>query len=175
MAIEAALQQKGRDVSAVYVEPSSSRDYICSVDWCQRKGTSGGFCNAHYLRHKRGADMDAPIRAKKHDDLCLKCSKPAGKKGGWGLCSAHYKRARFAVIKDACIKALGGSCSDCGGRFPRAAFDFHHLHSKLDAPSALIGNSSPKRISKELANCILLCANCHRIEHAEADFVDAES
>lgn len=62
-------------------------------------------------------------------------------------------------------------CSKCG--FTNvAALDFHHVtdepYNKWTRVSKLIQRSySTERISKEIAKCIVLCANCHRIETAK--------
>lgn len=88
-----------------------------------------------------------------------------GVKGGWGLCQKHYRRRRTAAIKDAAIAAMGGACARCSGVFHRAVFDFHHEGEKESDPSALLANGSPEDIATELARCVLLCANCHRLEH----------
>jgi len=60
------------------------------------------------------------------------------------------------------------TCSKCGFSHP-AAIDFHHVNPKekeigLDR---LARNCAWDRIEKELAKCIVLCANCHRIHHYE--------
>jgi len=61
-----------------------------------------------------------------------------------------------------------GSCHDCGNTFPLCVYDFHHLDpSKKDVnPSKAIGHSNA-RMLEELKHCIMLCANCHRIRHAD--------
>jgi hypothetical protein len=63
------------------------------------------------------------------------------------------------------------SCSRCGQLFPDcpAVIDFHHKGGdpKLSKITLLIGGSglASKRVQAELAKCIPLCANCHRIVH----------
>lgn len=63
------------------------------------------------------------------------------------------------------VAAMGGKCRTCGGVFPLAVYDFHHLGDKDYSPSNLMNNGSIKDIARELSKCVLLCANCHRIEH----------
>jgi hypothetical protein len=46
-----------------------------------------------------------------------------------------------------------------------AVYDFHHIGKKDDDPSWVIANSGIDKIAEELSKCILLCANCHRMEH----------
>lgn len=57
-------------------------------------------------------------------------------------------------------RSLGG-CIKCGYNECLAALDFHHITSKNKSPSAC-KNNIQKIGTKELAKCILLCANCHR-------------
>lgn len=55
----------------------------CSVEWCERKHFAIGYCNMHYIRLRKGQDMDA---------------KPYGSKGEWGdwltLKSGYVRRNR---------------------------------------------------------------------------------
>lgn len=67
------------------------------------------------------------------------------------------------------IQLLGGKCVDCGLRTDKhAVYDFHHLPG--EPKTAEIGNLlffKWATIVRELRSCVLLCANCHRIRHAE--------
>ena len=59
-------------------------------------------------------------------------------------------------------------CRACGFDTHPCALDFHHQDgSDKDAEvSKLVQNGrSRERILNEIAKCIVLCANCHRIEH----------
>lgn len=76
--------------------------------------------------------------------------------------SAEYKLKR----KIEAINYLGGKCIRCGYSESPYALEFHHLDpSKKDFN---IGKRITKieRMKEELDKCILLCANCHRIEHS---------
>jgi len=69
------------------------------------------------------------------------------------------------------VDHLGGKCVRCGWIGHSAAFDFHHLSDKDFTLSK--GMSSPVKFEKllvEAEKCILLCAICHRIEHAGPDY-----
>lgn len=58
-------------------------------------------------------------------------------------------------------------CEDCGESHP-ATLEFHHLDpSQKDVNiSRLIAvSSSLRRLKEEMAKCVVLCANCHRIRH----------
>jgi hypothetical protein len=63
----------------------------------------------------------------------------------------------------------GKCCLRCGFSDPRA-LDFHHRDGttkEITLAQALHRAWSIKRMALEIAKCDLLCANCHRIVHAE--------
>jgi hypothetical protein len=136
----------------------------CLVDECAGNALAKGLCNAHYLRSRKGRDMSLPVQAK--TDACIDCGSTLNSKGGWMRCSKHFKLARQNTIKEALVDAMGGCCQNCYGIFALSAYDFHHVGKKDNDPSYMIGNASVERIAKEIEECVLLCANCHRIEHA---------
>ena len=72
-------------------------------------------------------------------------------------------------MKIKAIEYLGGECQDCGGKFPEAVYDFHHLDptEKEAGIAALTSDKGWGKILEELDKCVLLCANCHRIRHRE--------
>ena len=78
----------------------------------------------------------------------------------------RIKNARDAR-KLAAIAKMGGCCADCKQTFPPAVYDFHHLDpdEKEYNPSKLFSQKDQDRIDAELAKCVLLCSNCHRLRH----------
>jgi hypothetical protein len=65
------------------------------------------------------------------------------------------------------IKVESG-CSRCGYNKHSEALDFHHIGPKsISVSTAALAGASLRRIMKEIKQCIVLCANCHRVEHAE--------
>lgn len=167
-AIDGAIRARAAQAASIYVEPKFAASYSCSAPGCVRPALSLGLCNAHYIRARKGMSMSAPIRARKRDDRCAQCGVETGAKGGWGLCQAHYRAARYSTIKDALIAVMGGRCARCAGVFPRRVFDFHHEGAdKSEHPSAMLVNQSAAAIAREMSRCVLLCANCHRLEHAD--------
>jgi predicted HNH restriction endonuclease len=46
-----------------------------------------------------------------------------------------------------------------------AAFEFHHHKGEKDFNIGNVANKSWGSIAKELQKCVLVCSNCHRIEH----------
>lgn len=56
-------------------------------------------------------------------------------------------------------------CKDCANDNP-IVLDFHHLGDKESSISNMITRGMPlEKIKAEIEKCVVLCANCHRIEH----------
>lgn len=81
-----------------------------------------------------------------------------------GTCNTKIRRFR---AKAAAIKYLGGKCVKCGWSGNQAAMQFHHIDP--GGKDFVIGNAANKSwdaIKIEMKKCVLLCANCHMIEHS---------
>lgn len=77
------------------------RASTCTWDGCGRRHRSGGLCNLHYNRLRRGGDMSAPVQARSpnRDGTCrLTTCLRLRRKGARGLCSTHWSRLRDAEI-----------------------------------------------------------------------------
>ena len=79
----------------------------------------------------------------------------------------HQKRMEYVRSK------RDKPCADCGQSFPVICMDFHHegdkdpfLQSARMGMAARMRYWSIKRIDEELAKCIVLCSNCHRLRHS---------
>jgi len=74
-----------------------------------------------------------------------------------------YINRNIEYVKEYKLK-LG--CARCGYNNHHSALDFHHLGDKEHNICKLVRTPiSIKTINEEIAKCIVLCANCHRIEH----------
>lgn len=64
------------------------------------------------------------------------------------------------------IDYLGGKCTECKNTFHPSIYEFHHINpiTKDRDPSKMLQLSLIK-LTNELDKCVLLCANCHRLEH----------
>lgn len=70
--------------------------------------------------------------------------------------------------KQEAVELLGSKCNDCGGSFPLPVYDFHHQDpNEKDGEPSFFLNKKSDRWKEELAKCVLLCSNCHRIRHWE--------
>jgi hypothetical protein len=54
-------------------------------------------------------------------------------------------------------------CSDCKINYPYFVMDFDQVGEKEMEINKLINAGSYKRLEKAIANCELVCANCHRL------------
>jgi len=83
-------------------------------------------------------------------------------------CSAKKFQKRWDRLKQESLELLGNKCMKCGYNKCKAALEFHHRDPKIKKggwPQMKL-MSKENRI-KEIHKCDLLCANCHREEHAK--------
>jgi len=79
--------------------------------------------------------------------------------------TAKQKQKRQQRVEEG-IKLLGGCCSSCKQIFPPYVYDFHHKDpTKKELTLSENMLISEERFQAEINKCVLLCANCHRIEH----------
>lgn len=82
------------------------------------------------------------------------------------VCFNAYTTERFRERKKQAVEYMGSQCADCGGRFPYYVFEFHHLDpTKKEMQFDELRRRSWKVIVAELAKCVMVCANCHRVRH----------
>lgn len=85
----------------------------------------------------------------------------------------HARRRRKAEHMNA-IK-VGRGCAECGFNAHPAALDWHHKDpsQKSEGVAILVGkNARWSLVEDEMAKCEVLCANCHRIRHANERAAD---
>lgn len=111
---------------------------------------------------------------------CLGCF---GKKEivGRDLCKKCYELERnhqmsknyYDIWKSLILKTFGNQCKDCKKTYIFMVYDLHHnsnLKKKYNISALMRRKPSFERIN-ELSKCILLCANCHRIRHAQENYI----
>ncbi|MCC6460155.1 MAG: hypothetical protein IT260_06775 [Saprospiraceae bacterium] len=78
---------------------------------------------------------------------------------------------RWVQRKIKAIHYKGSQCDRCQLNLNNthySVFEFHHLNPKIKEFNwTKLRMTSWEKITQELDKCILLCANCHRIIHAE--------
>jgi len=110
---------------------------------------------------------------------CTKCKetkpltdyyKQSDRKNGASMCKVCFNAYCIERWRKGKVKAIeykGGKCIRCGyGEHP-AALQFHHTDpSTKDTNWTKLRLRSWDKIKRELDKCVLLCANCHSIEHS---------
>jgi hypothetical protein len=104
-------------------------------------------------------------------NLCSACSTKRSSKWKANNRDKANKQGKETRVKNKkrAIETKGGKCISCGiehNGTNDVIFDFHHLDptEKEVDPGKLMGGSWEK-VEKEISKCVLLCANCHRLEH----------
>ena len=61
-------KERGGAAYDPYTDPNPIQvaRYVCRAKDCDYAHAAGGYCDAHYSRLKRGADIDAPIERRRH-------------------------------------------------------------------------------------------------------------
>ena len=77
--------------------------------------------------------------------------------------TVNTKRQQFIRSSAFIASFKNDLCNICGTKYSPEALDFHHLQDKESGISRLY-EKSRKRITREIAKCELICANCHREE-----------
>ena len=83
---------------------------VCSIEICNRKVNSLGYCRGHYLRYKRGAEMNTPILVRQGFRECKIdwCSRRVSTEE---LCGMHLYREKHKLPMDKPLKGSIKSCS----------------------------------------------------------------
>ena len=119
----------------------------------------------------------APNRSKTSGSqtFCKKCQK-AYQKDWYAKNKERHKHKvaqRNKFLKTELLKrissiALSCGCAKCGYNKHPAPLEFHHLENKVKNISDMVTNFCKwEAIEAEIQKCIVLCANCHRVETAK--------
>lgn len=123
-------------------------------------------------------DVFYPLNYRGNMKKCSSCNEVKDdnsfyKKGSSGLtnsmckaCFNAYCVSRWRDRKYKIVQRLGGKCNDCHESYHPNVFDFHHLDpSTKEFDWNRMRLLSDAKLNAELAKCVMLCANCHRIRH----------
>lgn len=89
----------------------------------------------------------------------------------WLKARQEYSSSRRRYKKSQAVQRFGNLCAHCGGEYPDAVFEFHHRnHEEKEITPAKLFLLKDETIDNELDKCIMLCANCHRIEHLRLEY-----
>ena len=121
---------------------------------------------AYYQRNKEKLIAASKTRYLKNKEQLLEYQREY-RKANPELILERTRRKRLERLQLG-INLLGGKCAKCGGVFDPCQYDFHHVNPEEKeftiGENVLIGEA---RFISELKKCVLLCANCHRLEHKE--------
>jgi hypothetical protein len=83
------------------------------------------------------------------------------------VCANRQTVERQQRLKQQVVEYLGGCCMQCGYDRYIGCLELHHLDPSVkEFDFAYCRTTTFEKIKPELDKCILLCANCHREEHA---------
>jgi formate-dependent nitrite reductase cytochrome c552 subunit len=81
----------------------------------------------------------------------------------------RYQKKRRRTVKQRLVAEAGGKCIRCGYDALLSALDFHHRDASQKDFAISSFHGSWTKLAAEAAKCDLLCATCHRLEHARLD------
>ncbi len=83
----------------------------------------------------------------------------------------QHRTSKRREKKAEAVLKFNSCCSRCSGSFPDYVFEFHHTEPehKEYSPSQLFMLCDEK-INQELAKCVMVCSNCHKIIHHEDNY-----
>jgi hypothetical protein len=103
-----------------------------------------------------------------------KYSNPTQYKREWNhrnrLARQLYKKLYHRKRKIKLLSYKGNACEHCGIKYNgknAAIFHFHHLYDKKFNIGNQVLNKAWATLIKEVDKCLLLCANCHEMQHGE--------
>jgi hypothetical protein len=130
--------------------------------------------NCHATHHAEEKALERASARGAADGICdwTHCENPLEgqqKKFCSKKCSLQVNvvNRRF-INKRKLVEALGGKCSSCGFSGHQRALHFHHLDpsSKKFQITPFLARAPFESLLAEARKCVLLCGNCHAVEHA---------
>lgn len=84
------------------------------------------------------------------------------------ICAKGKTMSRKRSNKATYVKMKGGCCQACGFDKYDGALEFHHVDptTKEDRIGRMAKGPSSPELLAELAKCVLVCSNCHKMIHA---------
>lgn len=148
---------------------NGSDEVFCSSQ-CHERWQSDSF------RHRRQRIIDKERERNGDTKTCSKCgmsfplekfySKGNRLRNECSVCFSRYISDCHLAKKLALIEFLGGSCQRCHRTCHPAAYHFHHTDpSTKEFDWNRLQRRSIKNILREIQKCVLICGECHAIEH----------
>jgi hypothetical protein len=130
--------------------------------------------NCHATHHAEEKALERASASGAADGICdwVHCENPLeGRRRKFcsNNCSSQANvRNRRSEDKRKLVEMFGGKCSSCGFSGHQAAIHFHHVDpsTKKFSIAAFLARTSFESLLAEARKCVLLCGNCHAVEHA---------
>ena len=123
-------------------------DRVCSVEGCERKHRSKGYCQTHYHRQLKGRPLEPKPILYKTAICCVDgCDKPYSAKG---MCKSHYFRSAEVKMRKNARRRKGNFtilCSIC-----RAPFQTNYKRSNNYCSNDCYRKSEPLRTKERMAD-----------------------
>ena len=104
-------------------------------------------------------------RIKHRSYICLACFNTWRKE--WNKKTGYDKRRGVKGKKTSDRLKTSIGCAECGYIKNPLALEWHHVNGKeseyINITGDTVGHYSSQRIADEIAKCVLLCCNCHKI------------
>ena len=114
-------------------------------------------CEAEVKQHREYAKSTISERRKKFSE---------DRKISIARRDVAHKTTKRHELKKRAVEYKGSMCAHCKGSFHIAVFEFHHIDiDNKEFTIAKAGYGNWEKVRLELDKCVMLCANCHRIEH----------
>lgn len=104
--------------------------------------------------------------------LCLTCGETDAtmffgkQKTRCKSCQSKLNESNRVSRRNEAVMYKGGKCEHCGYDRYVGALEFHHMDPSEKDPMSFKPTVAKKKFFAEVDKCVLLCANCHREEHA---------
>ena len=116
-------------------------------------------------QYREYAKTSEAVKRYRNSDKAKECRKRYNESEKGKLARLEYDRKRKQANRDLISLAKDRPCSDCSQRFDPCCMDFHHITGKKLFAVGSELHRTEKAIREEIAKCIVLCANCHRLRH----------
>jgi len=174
------LQDRRPTVKTPYLDQSKVLDYSSVMDKTELERLIADRYSSHEIARRLGyarttvaywlkkfglATSPVAMSARRRQPNCPLCGKKRTDQIQTLVCWACYSKIKRVRVKQGAIAYLGGKCSRCGCHGHPDIFDIHHTSDNKEFSIANGYSRSRKALKRELAKCVLLCANCHRLTH----------
>lgn len=89
----------------------------------------------------------------------------------WASENKKPKRQQTSWLKrkEMVAKAKDKPCAICNQSYPPVVMDLHHRDPSVkdSSVSKIMKSASYQTLQEEIDKCVVLCANCHRLLHAD--------